>query len=239
VTSRHLDWEGCFNARDLGGLRAVDGRATRWRRIVRADALDSLTAGGWDAAVDHGVRTVIDLRNEDERAADAAPRPASITTVHLPLDASHDREFWDVWASGWQFGTPLYYLPHLERFPERSAAVLAAIVRAEPGAVVFHCGGGRDRAGQIAMLVLALAGVAAEDIAADYELSAERLPARWAARGEEDQNVSIDAHLAKQGTTAGELIVSMLAELDVETCLLEGGLAREDMAALRRRLLDP
>ena len=37
------------------------------------------------------------------------------------------------------------------------------------------------------MLLLALAGVAVEDIAADYALSAERLAARCAARGEPDQ----------------------------------------------------
>ncbi|MDP1850261.1 MAG: tyrosine-protein phosphatase [Solirubrobacteraceae bacterium] len=126
--------------------------------MVRADRLDGLTAAGWQALLSHGVRTVIDLRNHDERAPGAAPRPPAITTLHVPLDASEDREFWDVWASGPQFGTPLYYRPHLDRFPERSVAALQAIARAGPGAVAFHCVGGRDRSGQVAMLILALAG---------------------------------------------------------------------------------
>jgi len=56
--------------------------------------------------------------------------------------------------------------------------VIAAIADAEPGGVGFHCVGGQDRSGQIAMLVLALAGVDPEDIAADYLLSRERLRAR-------------------------------------------------------------
>src|SRR5215217_2076972 len=159
VGFRHLEWEGCFNVRDLGGLPVKGGGTTRWGAVVRADALDELTAAGWAALVAHGVRTVIDLRNDDERHEDAAPRPPEVTTVHLPLDAVEDREFWDVWDSGPQFGTPLYYGPHLERFPERSARVVAAIAEAPPGGVAFHCGGGRDRAGQIAMLVLALVGV--------------------------------------------------------------------------------
>jgi hypothetical protein len=68
--------------------------------------------------------------------------------------------------------------PHLDRFPERSVAAIAAIARAESRGVVFHCAGGRDRAGQIAILVLAVVGFAPEDTAADYALSAERLPAR-------------------------------------------------------------
>jgi protein-tyrosine phosphatase len=236
MPARDLDWEGCFNVRDLGGLRTADGRETRLRRVVRADALDGLTAAGWAALSAHGVRTVVDLRNDDELGADVAPRPASVTTVRLPLDASEDREFWSVWDSGPEFGTPLYYGPHLERFPERSAAVIAAIARAEPGGVAFHCGGGRDRAGQIAMLLLALVGVTSEDIAADYARSAERLSARCAARGEEDQGPLLEGFLADQGTTAGELIVTTLADLDVEARL---GLAGDDVDALRRRLLDP
>jgi protein-tyrosine phosphatase len=233
--TRHLDWEGCFNVRDLGGLRTVDGRETRWRRVIRADALDGLTAAGWTALVDHGVRTVIDLRNDDELAPHAARRPASITTLHLPLDASHDRDFWDLWDSGWQFGTPLYFGPHIERFPERSAAVLRAIAAARPGGVAVHCGGGRDRTGQVAMLLLALAGVAPEDIAADYVLSAERLRARYAARGEPDQGPPIDAFLADRGTTAADVIVATLRDLDVAASL---GLLPRDARALRKRLLD-
>ena len=236
---RHLDWEGCFNVRDLGGLCTTDGRETRWGRVVRADALDGLTAAGWSALSAHGVRTVIDLRNDDELGADAASRPASVRTVHLPLDGSDDREFWDIWDSGPQFGTPLYYGPHLERFPERSAAVLSAIARAEPGGVVFHCGGGRDRAGQVTMLLLGLVGVAAEDIASDYALSAEWLTARYAARGEPDQGPLLEAFLGDRGTSAAEVITTMLRALDVEATLLDAGLTSQDVSALRRRLLDP
>lgn len=234
---RHLDWDGCFNVRDLGGLRTRDGRTTRSGRVVRADALDRLTAAGWQALTDHGVRTIVDLRNDDELGVDVAPRPASVETIHLPLDGSDDREFWDAWDSGPQFGTPLYYRPHLERFPERSAAVVAAIARARPGGVAFHCGGGRDRSGQVAMLVLALVGVSPEEIAADYLLSRESAKALNAARGRKDDGPLLDDFLAAQGTSAGEVIVELLADLDVDACLAAGGLTPGDVDALRRRLL--
>jgi protein tyrosine/serine phosphatase len=234
---RHLAWDGCFNVRDLGGLPTTDGRITRWGALVRADALDGLSEGGWAALAAHGVRTVIDLRNDDERGADAAPRPASITTVHIPLDVNEDREFWSVWQSGPQFGTPLYYGPHLDRFPERSAAVVAAIARARRGGVALHCGGGRDRAGQVSMLLLALVGVSADVIADDYVLSYERLPARYAARGEEDQGPVLQSYLETQGKTADALIVELLERLDVETHLRQAGLSDEDVAALRSRLV--
>jgi protein-tyrosine phosphatase len=236
---RHLEWDGCFNVRDLGGLPTTDGRETVWRRVVRADSLADLTAAGWEALAKYGIRTVIDLRNDDEIGSDSAQRPKSVTSIRLPLDASDDREFWDVWATGPQFGTPLYYRAHLDRYPERSAAVLAAIARAEPGGVAFHCVGGRDRAGQISMLLLALAGVAAEDIAMDYSLSAGRLSGRYAAAGEEDQAPQLESFLRARGTTAAEVIAMTLADLDVEDCLLEGGLTADDVAAIRDRLLRP
>ena len=46
---RQLDWDGCFNVRDLGGLRTAGGRTTRFGRIVRGDALDELTDADADA----------------------------------------------------------------------------------------------------------------------------------------------------------------------------------------------
>ena len=237
VTSRHLDWEGCFNSRDLGGLATIAGGETRFARIVRSDSLATLAASGWAALERYGIRTVVDLRNEEEIGADAAPRPDSIETVHVPLDASEDREFWDIWEAGPQFGTPLYYRPHLERFPERSAAVIRAIARARPGGVAFHCVGGRDRAGQVAMLVLALAGVEPEEIARDYELSIARLAPLYAARGQPDPEEELASFLRERGTSAGAVIVATLAELDVEAMLLAGGLEPADVTHLRERLL--
>jgi protein tyrosine/serine phosphatase len=234
---RTLDLPGCHNARDLGGLPTRDGGRTRRGALVRSDALQQLTADGWAALVAHGVRTVVDLRNDDERGPDVAPRPPDITTVHVPLDVSEDREFWDVWEHGPQFGTPLYYRPHLGRFPERNAQVVAAIARAAPGGVAFHCGGGRDRAGQVALLVLTLAGVDPDAIADDYVLSEERLRAKYAAAGEPDQAPVLNGYLAQQGTTARAALLRVLDGLDLEAHLGAAGLTAADVAALRARLI--
>ncbi len=236
MADRNLGWQGTYNARDLGGLAIVGGGLTATREIVRSDSLQRLTSQGWDEAEAYGVRTVVDLRNESEIGADAAPRPASIETVNVPLDVVEDRDFWEVWGNGPEFATPLYYRPHLERFGARSAEVLRAIARARPGVVVFHCQGGRDRAGQIAMLVLALAGVEPEAIAADYGLSDVRLRPLYLSRGETDEGPRIAAFLRERGTTAGELIVELLAGLDVEAAMLGAGLEERDLAALRARL---
>jgi protein-tyrosine phosphatase len=236
MADRDLGWKGTYNSRDLGGLPTAGGVLTRTGAIVRSDSLQNLEGRGWEEVEAFGIRTVIDLRNESEIGADASPRPGSIETVNIPLDVTEDREFWDVWGNGPQFATPLYYGPHLERFADRSAQVLRAIATAPPGGVVFHCQGGRDRAGQIALLVLALAGVGPDAIAADYALSDARLRPLYLARGQEDEAPKIAEFLRGQGTTATELIAELLTTFDVEATLLGAGLGGQDVAALRARL---
>jgi protein-tyrosine phosphatase len=220
-----LSWPGTRNTRDLGGLPTASGSRTRPGALVRSASLQGLTAEGWDALLAHGVRTVVDLRDDDEIGPDAAPRPPEIATVQVPLDGSHDREFWADWRSGPQFGTPLYYGPHLERMPERSAAAVQAIALAKPGGVVFHCQGGRDRSGQITLLVLALAGVSAADIATDYALSSG------------PDTAELDAFLSSRGTSSAAVIEDLLAALDVEATMRRGGLDDAALAALRDRFV--
>ena len=193
-----LAWDGCVHARDLGGLPA-GGRETRHGALVRSGSVDRLTAVGWEAVVAHGVRTVIDLRNDDEIAGDAAPRPGSISTLRVPLDATEDREWWDAWSTTPAFGTPLYYRPFLERLPHRADAVLEAIAGAPPGGVLYHCGRGRDRAGLITMLVLSAVGVEHEAIADDYALSLD-----------DEAEPELAAFLAERDTTARQALLDAL-----------------------------
>jgi protein-tyrosine phosphatase len=177
---------------------------TRRGALVRSDAVDRLSPDGWDALRAHGVRTVIDLRNDDERGAASAPE--GVEVVHIPLDGlDEDPEFWVDWMNGPQFGTPLYYAPFMERFPDRIEEVLDAIEQAPPGGVLFHCVGGRDRTGLVAIVLLAIAGVDPELIAADYARGAERA---------HTHDPLLEEFLAERGTSARELVTELVASLD-------------------------
>src|SRR5262245_29445429 len=81
---RELVWDGCLNVRDLGGHRTVDGSETRYGSVVRADSVRQLTDEGWTAAVDYGVRTVVDLREGGELEADP-PGDVPVEVVHVPF----------------------------------------------------------------------------------------------------------------------------------------------------------
>jgi protein tyrosine/serine phosphatase len=236
AVDRHLDWDGCFNVRDLGGLRTVDGRPIRRGTIVRGDKASRLTAAGWSALQAHGVRTIVSLLDETEREPDVAARPSGLTTVELPLEDRTDAAFWQRWRQ--LSGTPLYYRAFLEQWPERFGAVFAAIAEADPGGVLVHCAAGRDRTGLVMLLLLSLLGVAPETIADDYELSADRLRVRSANLGREDEDVSAQQHLRRANTTGRAVILATLLALDAAAYLRAAGLKSAQLSAIRTRLLD-
>ena len=173
MNRRVLVWEECINVRDLGDLRTCNGRMTRWRAVVRSDTPARLTAAGWSALYAHGIRTIISLRTygmaEDE--FNITPPHSDLVTVQVAIEDITDREFVQQWVNTNFWGTPLYYRDALQRWPERHAAAISAIARAQPGGVLFHCIRGHDRTGIIALLLLALVGVTPDEIIADYELS--------------------------------------------------------------------
>jgi hypothetical protein len=85
--------------------------------------------------------------------------------------------------------------------PERVAAVVAAITRARPGALV-DCGTGSDRTGLVVIVLLALVGVTVEDIVTDYQLIGARLATPRARRlGRTDDTELIESVMADAATT--------------------------------------
>jgi protein-tyrosine phosphatase len=80
MTRRAIMWEGFFNARDLGGLPVADGRMTRFGAFVRSADLRFVTEHGWQQAHGAGMRTVLDLRNNDE----VSPSDGARLTERVP-----------------------------------------------------------------------------------------------------------------------------------------------------------
>lgn len=167
-TSRAVRVDGLVNVRDLGGLRRESGGLTPTGVFFRSENVDHVTARGWEQLSELGVRTVVDLRQAGERAGDRTVRPDWLTTVAVDLDGLEHEWFWkDYWDNG-LVGTALYYTPHLHALPQLAGAALAALANAQPGGVIFHCMGGRDRTGMIAMLLLAAASADRDEIVEDY-----------------------------------------------------------------------
>lgn len=230
---RTLLVEGLFNGRDLGGLPVRDGSVTPSGRVFRSEGVDRLTAAGWDALHDAGIRTVVDLRAPSETAKDTGVRPEWLTTVvvdHDGLDVAPS--FWQAYWDTGLVGTPLYYGPHLTELPERTGEALRAIARARPGGVLFHCAGGRDRTGIIALALLTIAGVEPEAIVADYLVTVGNAPALLASIGVPSNEAKIEELCAAHGTSVEGAFRAVLAGFDVDRFVERSGLDADDLEAL-------
>lgn len=64
-----LEWAGCRNVRDVGGLPTSDGRVIRAGVLIRSESLQYLTAEGVEAVRRAGVGRILDLRGDGEVAA--------------------------------------------------------------------------------------------------------------------------------------------------------------------------
>lgn len=237
VERRHFDWEGCFNARDLGGLPTGDGRITRHGVFLRGDTLCELTDDGRRSLLEDGVRTVVDLRSTDE--LEREPNPfASIEGVryeHRPLNDPGVTSR----ISAIEDPTERYRVM-LDENGQRIAAIMN-VIATSPRAVLFHCFAGRDRTGIVAAMLLRLAGVPDEAIAADYAISDERLTTRydqWRTRLNDVQRARMDQSIVEADAT----IRGTLDHLDdryggVEAYLLQHGIDPAAIGRLKRDLL--
>ncbi len=242
-----LSWEGCLNVRDLGGLPTVDGRTTRLGAVIRADNVRNLTESGWRTLADHGVVRLVDLRWPEELEGEPPPG-AEVEVVHVPvlgdsLDAEYIAEL-DASLDAAGDVTDHYawsYLDFLERFSDRFGRALAAIAAAD-GTVVVHCAGGKDRTGLVSALLLRLAGVEADVVAADYAVSEVNLAPRGPAWLDSAPNDLERERRQKLMRTPAEAMVRVLHELDrryggVPGYLRRAGLDDRQLDRLRERLV--
>jgi len=224
-----LEWEGMLNVRDLGGIALRDGGFTCSGAVVRSDHPLRLTPRGWEQVAQYGIRTILSLETgglEGEAAIRAnrpvdCPSGAKLTVIRQAIENGMDEEFIQEWAANGLWGTPLYFVDALNRWPRLHGDALEKIARAD-GPVLMHCGRGHDRTGIMALIVLALADATVEGITEDYLLSAVNLQAV-----EPDAAAALDAALRRSGTTAYDAIAAAVdvinddwldkAKVDLET----------------------
>ena len=177
---------------------------------------------------------MLDLRGDHEREEDP-PADVSVDVVHVPFMEASDKEWEEIGpeidaasaaAPDVATSTRDVYLIFLERFKANVAAAIRAVANAREGGIVVHCVGGKDRTGLLSAFLLDLAGVAPEDIAADYALSEERLRPRheaWFAAADTEEELE---RLRRIAQTPAASMVGVFAELDRRHGSVEGYLAR-------------
>jgi hypothetical protein len=214
--------------RDLGGLPLEGGGETRFGVVVRADSIRTLTDAGWRDLVVYGVRLAVDLRGDDE-LADDPPGDSAIEVQREPVPGATVPIVWE-WPS-----MLVAYRGLLEHFAPRFAATVTVVARSETP-VVVHCQGGRDRTGLASALMLRLAGVPLDVIAADHALS----DVNWAPQSEQWLADAADDRERERRRRviepAGETMAHVLDGLDVREYLRSGGAESGDLDTLVVRL---
>jgi protein-tyrosine phosphatase len=246
---RSLAWDGCFNVRDLGGLETASGGRTRRGAVVRADNVRRLSAAGWQAALDHGVRRLVDLRFEAEERDEPVP-PEGIEVVAVSLFGKHNpqvekafderiRDADDI-ASVFAAG----YIQTLAERPERVVAAVAAVADSEHAdGIVIHCFAGKDRTGIVSALLLGVAGVPDEIVAADYaesEPNVKPLFGDWIATAANESELELRRRIVQAPSATMVTVLAWLRDNagGAAGYLREAGLTGEQIARLRTRLME-
>jgi protein tyrosine/serine phosphatase len=238
---RLLAWDGCLNARDLGGYLTADGLTTRWGAIVRSDSLVALTPAGQRALHDYGVRTIVDLRLASEIEEDpnpfATPGDHDITYIHRSF-IGDDPKLHDPFPT--MAGAYVHGLGHNI---SSIGSAISAIATARDGGVLIHCHGGRDRTGLVSALLLSLVRVPDQTIADDYALSDECLRSRdddFLENGP-GERADRERELERSRTTPEVMLetLSWLEETygDATAYLRHAGVTDEEIALIRERLI--
>ncbi|NUR28646.1 MAG: tyrosine-protein phosphatase [Catenulispora sp.] len=232
-----MDWDGCWNVRDFGGLPLTGGGMTRPGRVVRGDSPDRLSPAGWEALWDFGVRTVIDMRRVDECATDVV-RPQGLDVYRVSWDDYPDQE-WN--EQNVPPGLPGSMRAFLRDYPVAIADTARLLVSSAPGAVLVHCAGGRDRTGLFAIVLGALVGVEAQALYDDYRHSLERLVPLSRALGRQDEIdfLESEAHAEHRAQVLGEVrsVIDGLDAAAARQVLSAGGLTERETDALHRRVV--
>ncbi|WP_371652358.1 MULTISPECIES: tyrosine-protein phosphatase [unclassified Streptomyces] len=177
------------NLRDLGGTPLAGGRTVRPGLVFRAGALDRFDPDRDPAVAGLGLRTVVDLRTDAERAerpdrlpdgarlvvADAladtvseSGAPAAAQLRHVLADPAAAEQHLGGGRAQVVFGD-LYR--GLVSSPSARAAyrtLLLELAAEDAGPVLFHCTAGKDRTGWGATVLLSLLGASPEVVEREY-----------------------------------------------------------------------
>ncbi|GAA2752837.1 MULTISPECIES: tyrosine-protein phosphatase [Kitasatospora] len=249
------------NLRDLGGIALPDGSRTRPGLAFRSGQLDRLDPSGDPMFAALGIRTVIDLRTQQERSArpDRMPGGAHLLVADVLADtagtgatAALAAAMGDPAAANRVLGNGRAeraltedYRAFVTCASARQAYkhLITALAHKGGGPVLFHCTAGKDRTGWGASLVLMLLGadeatVRGEYLSVNAAVRAEFAPAiaEFVAAGG-DPEIADAVLSVRPGYLAAALETMTDLWGDVESYARAGlGLKDETLDSLRERL---
>ena len=189
-TSQHfhsIGLTGVENARQLGGYVTADGRTVKDGVLLRTGKLSGATDADLARLREvYNLTAVVDFRTTAEIAQGPDPAMEGVSNTQINILGDDDastgavtgiygadpiQAIIDIAKSG-QFGADMYasFLSS-ERGLAGYRQFFQALLNQKEGAILWHCTGGKDRAGTAAVLLLSALGVDRETVLQDFALT--------------------------------------------------------------------
>ena len=174
---RRIPINGMLNLRDLGGYATKTGKVTLYNRFYRSELPEQYNEEMRAFFTENNLNLVVDLRNPDEieKKACALKDAGPWAYQNISILDSVDNELLSDLVPKEFSRYPLGYIYclGLEKAHPNLKLLAEALAEPDDGAVLFHCAYGKDRTGTLTATLLMLAGVADDDIVANYSVSAD------------------------------------------------------------------
>jgi protein-tyrosine phosphatase len=239
-SSHRLLLPNLYNARDMGGMITSSGKVTAFRRFIRSDSPAELDMASIDSLVEYSVRTVIDLRSEQEitRTGNPFMSRQDVAFFNFPLIALDPEDLRDP-TMDFLVNNRLgdLYVMMLEHSRNSIRSVLSTILNAQEGVIMFHCLHGKDRTGLIAAILYLLAGVSRTNIIENYASSFNNI--RPLVEPLFENSASETHHIYRSDAENMHILLDHIDKKysgNVELYLREIGFSQSEIEKLRERM---
>ncbi|KAJ5613914.1 hypothetical protein N7528_007568 [Penicillium herquei] len=175
--------EGMVNFREFGGYPSTlrSNTSTRHGFLYRSGHLSDLTPAGWQMLHDLKISTIFRLTTAEEAKSLYAKDNESLAEIgnFQIVDVPFDKDGFSRDALLQKYMDHAAVAEGYMELLREGASVIRRIflhIKAHPdGAFLVHCSMGKDRTGVIFALILSVAGVPRDIVAAEYSLSESAL----------------------------------------------------------------
>lgn len=176
IATRNVNIPGIQNFRDMGGYKAPAGRNIRWGMLYRSAQIDSLTPCAEKELKNLGIKTIIDLRADNERRM-TPPLQKEFNVVRIPIETG-DMEtiLCGIQKSEIKADTVYRMVEQMNRqlamnYRKEYKEIFDILLDKNSYPVVIHCTSGKGRTGIVSAIILDALGVNEDIIMEDYRLS--------------------------------------------------------------------